>query len=111
MAIDFSTDGSVESEVEIVSLEGQVMRDGSKGAWRMLQQKDGEIVIETQENLSDGTVATNQARYQFISSDQVSLVVPVCEELEGCGARLVFTRQPLDSNENVAQNETATENR
>jgi len=96
MAIEYKEDGSVENDLELVSVDGRLLRDGSIGTWRIVESVGDGLLIETEETLSDGTIATNQFDYKFAEDGtQFVLPVPVSEELQGCDATLVFKRQTL----------------
>ena len=112
MAIDFRKDGSVENEIELVTTDGQTIREGSTGAWKVVEVKEGGLMVETQENLVDGTISTNRGFYQFDNNDQFRLAVPVSPELEGCNAMMVFARKTLSPQPvNIAEAPNQTENR
>ena len=96
MAIEFRADGTVENDLAIVSVDGQVLRDGSIGSWRVVENKDDGLVVETQERLTDGTTATDQVFYKFFDNgNRFAMAVPVNEDLQGCNAMLVFGRQAM----------------
>lgn len=111
MAIEFRSDGTVENGVEIVSTDGQILRDSSSGVWKVVGAENNDLFVEIQESLSDGTVAKDQKVYSFSADgDRFALAVPVSEELQGCDARLVFQRKQLPST-NVAEGMSDTQSK
>jgi hypothetical protein len=109
IAIEFRRDGTVENDMEIISVDGQVMRDGSQGSWKVIQSKSDGLVVETQERLTDGSIAADQVFYHFFEDgNRFALAVPVSEDLQGCNAMLVFERQILSSN-NLADGGSGTQ--
>jgi hypothetical protein len=96
MAVEFRKDGTVENGVEIVSTDGQVLRDSSAGNWRIVSAENNELLVEIQETLSDGTVDTDQNVYTFFpDGNRFAMAVPVSEELRGCNPMLVFQRKAI----------------
>ena len=109
MAIQYNEDGSVENDLEMVSVDGRLLRDGSTGTWNVVESRDDGLLIETKEILSDGTTATGRFDYQFIEDGKFVVDVPVSEILQGCDATLVFQRQtlsPINVAEAVQQTQT-----
>ena len=102
MAIEFRKDGSIESEVEIVTVDGDTIRDTSTGAWQLVESVGDQVRLEMQENQSDGSITTDQKVYQFVENNKFVLKVPVSDQLTRANARLIFVRQILPRN-NVAQ--------
>lgn len=109
MAIEYRSDGTLENDLAIVSIDGQILRDDSFGSWRVVESKDDGLVVETQEQLSDGTVATDQVFYKFFDGgNRFAMAVPVNEDLQGCDAMMVFERQAQPVT-NVADGGTTTQ--
>ena len=99
IAIEFRTDGTVENDLEMISEDGKVIQDGSRGSWKVIQSKSDGLVVETLERLTDGSLAADQVFYRFSEDrNRFTLVIPVTKDLQGCDARLVFERQILPSN-------------
>lgn len=108
MAMDFRANGTVENEVELKSIDGQVIRDGSVGQWKVVEAKPNGLLVETQEKMSNGIVTTNQVFYQFFANgNQIAISVPVSQDLEGCDSMLVFERRTLPPT-NVAEASNGT---
>lgn len=96
MAMEFREDGTVENEVEIRSTDGKMLRDGSVASWRILESKPNGLLVQTQERIADGSVATDQLFYQFSGDrNRIAIQIPVSQELQGCDAMIVFERQTL----------------
>lgn len=110
MGVDFRADGTVESEVELFSLDGQKLHDGSLGAWKVVSVDGDNVHVENQENLSDGSISINQNVYQFLTADTMKLDVDAVEDLKDCSPQLIFTRQILDQTD-VAQGQSTSERR
>ena len=109
IAIDFRKDGTVENEMEIVSTNGQVLRDGATGTWSVIESTSESILVETEEKLSDGTTSKSQTRYQFLTNDnEFAMPVEVSQELAQFNARIVFQRQSLPAT-NIAENPNGTQ--
>ena len=76
-----------------ISIDGQVLRDGSTGSWKVIESKDDGLLIETQETLSDGSVASGHSYLKFFANrSRFVAAVPVSDDLLGCDAMLVFER-------------------
>ncbi len=103
MAIEFRADGTMENEIALTPVDGQPLRDGRVGTWKVIEQKADQIVIETAETMADGSVMTSQRLYE-VSPDgsQVALRVPMNDELGACQPMILFSRQYL-SDSNLAQ--------
>ena len=97
MAILFETNGQVQSEVEIQAADGQLLRESAQGAWKVVESNDLGFVVETQENLSNGSISTNRKVYQFRSANQMLTPAPVCDALKDCRPMLVFDRKILQA--------------
>lgn len=96
MAIEYRKDGTVENDLEIISVDGQLLRDGSVGNWNVVKQSANQVVVETQEQLSDGSTTTDQFVYHFFEDGSgFSLSVQTDDDLDGCDAMMVFERQML----------------
>jgi len=96
MAIEFRSDGTIQNGVEIVSTDGQVLRDSAYGKWKIVSTKDNDVVVETLETLSDGTVVTDQNIYTFLpEGNRFAMAVPVGGELQDCNPMMVFERKSL----------------
>ena len=109
IAIDFRKDGTVENEMEIVSTNGQVLRDGATGTWSVIESTSEGILVETVEKLSDGTTSKSQTRYRFLTNDnEFAMPVEVGQELAQFNARIVFQRQSLPAT-NIAENPSGTQ--
>ena len=106
MAMEFRDNGTVENEVEILSPEGETVRGGSVAQWQVMESKPHGLLVQVQENLPDGNVATGQMYYQFSADrNRIAIKAPVTEELQGCDAMIVFTRHSLPPT-NVAARQT-----
>ena len=110
MAVEYRHDGTLENDLEIVSIDGQILRDGSTGSWRVVEPRNDGLLIETQETLSDGSVATGQSYLKFFADrSRFVAAVPISEDLQGCDAMLVFERQTLrDTNLAEGNSDTQT---
>ncbi len=108
MAMEFRENGTLESEVELISTQGQILRDGSLASWRVLDAKPNGLLVQIQERLADGTIASDQHFYQFSADrNQIAFRVPVSPELRDCDAMVVFERKTLPPT-NVATGPKAT---
>lgn len=111
MAVEFRNDGTVENGVEIVSTDGQVLRDSSIGKWKIVSAENNDFVVEIQETLSDGTIATDQNVYTFLpDGDRFAMSVIVSEELQGCNPMMVFQRKSLQRT-NLAEGMSETQSK
>ena len=109
MAIDFRSNGTVENEVEIQSVDGQTFSDHSVGSWKVVESRPEGLVVETNEKLPDGTLASSQLFYQFLGDkDHIAIAAPVGEELSECDSYIVFERRTIQP-VNVAQGMSATQ--
>ena len=111
MAVEFRKDGTLENGVEIVSTDGQVLRDSSVGKWRIVSVEKNDLLVEIQETLSDGTVATDQNVYTFFpGGDRFAMAVPVSHELRDCNPMLVFQRKTIPRT-NLAEGMSETQSK
>lgn len=111
MAVEYKHDGTLENDLELMSIDGKVLRDGSTGFWRVVEPKVDGLVIETQETLSDGSIATSQSYLKFFAEgNRFVAAVPIGEDLQGCDAMLVFERQTLPD-ANLAEGNLETQNK
>ena len=108
MAMEFHENGTVENEVEMLSAQGKLMRDGSRASWRVLELKPNGLLVQVQEQQPNGTVLTDNTFYQFSGDrNQMAIRVPVGQELLDCDAMIVFERKTLPPT-NVAAGPTGT---
>jgi len=108
MAMEFREDGTVENEVEILSPEGKMVRGGSVAGWLVMETSPHALMVQVQERLQDGTIASDKMYYQFSADrNQIAIHAPVAEELQGCDAMILFNRQSLPPT-NVAARPTGT---
>ncbi len=111
MSVEYKRDGTLVNDLELISIDGQVLRDGSTGSWKVVESKDDGLVIETQETLSDGSVATGHSYLKFFANgSRFVAAVPVCDDLLGCDAMLVFDRQKLPD-ASLAEGDSNTQNK
>lgn len=111
MAIEYKTDGTLENDLEMVSMDGQVMRDGSQGNWRVLESRVDGLVIETSETLPNGTIAKNESFLKFFADgNRFVTAVTLGPDLQDCDAMIVFEKQQL-TGVNVAEQKLETEKR
>ena len=111
MAVEYKPDGTLENDLEMVSIDGQVMRDGSQGNWRILESRDDGLVIETSEALSDGTIAKSKSFLKFFADGKRFVTgVTLGPDLQDCDAMIVFEKQQL-TGLNVAEQTSETERR
>jgi len=109
MAMDFRSDGTVENEIEIVSIDGQSLRDGSIGQWKVVESTTDGLMVETAEKLANGSIVTDKMFYRFFDDgNQVAISARVSEDLEGCDTMIVFERRTLLPT-NVATGVSATQ--
>jgi len=96
MAIDFRNNGTVENEVEIQSVDGQTFQDRSFGTWKVVEEKPNGLVVETKEEMPDGSIVSSNIFYQFLGDkDHIAIVPPVADELTGCESYIIFERRAL----------------
>lgn len=111
MAVEYKPDGTLENDLEMVSMDGQVMRDGSRGNWRVLESRDSGLVIETSETLPDGNIAKTESFLKFFADgNRFVTAVTLGPDLRDCDAMIVFEKQQL-TGLNVANQNLETESR
>ncbi|MDA7902787.1 hypothetical protein N9B31_03925 [Mariniblastus sp.] len=111
MAVEYKTDGTLENDLEMVSMDGQVMRDGSQGNWRVLESRVDGLVIETSETLPNGTIAKTESFLKFFADgNRFVTAVTLGPDLQDCDAMIVFEKQQL-TGLNVAEQNVETEKR
>ncbi len=113
MAVEYREDGSVENDLELVSVDGRLLRDGSVGTWQIVESQGESLLIETVEQHSDGTTSTNRFDYKFVGDgSKFVMAVPVSEDLQDCDATLEFKRvdlMPVNAPINVAEGDMQTQ--
>ena len=108
MAMEFHENGIVENEVEVLTTQGKTLRDGSRAIWRVLESKPNGLLVQTQEQGPNGTVATDEMFFQFSGDrNQMAVKIPVGAALHDCDAMIIFERQTLPPT-NVAAAPTGT---
>jgi hypothetical protein len=111
MAIEFRNDGTIQNGVEIVSTDGQILRDSAVGKWKIVSAENNDLVVETRETLSDGTIVTDQNIYTFLpEGDRFAMAVPVSGELQGCNPMMVFAKKSL-ADANLAEGISETQSK
>ena len=94
MAIDFRSDGTMENEVELKSLDGQPLREGGTASWRVIEANDDRLLVETSEQLADGTTTVDKQLYRvYPDGNRMALVVLLNDDLGSCNPMIVFARQ------------------
>lgn len=95
MAVRFTHDGGLESEVRVLAPTGEVAAGTSTGSWKLLEATNDYVVIEMKERFQDGATSSSQARYQFESAgDKAVMVAGVDPRLADCRPVIVFERMP-----------------
>lgn len=111
MAVEYKADGTLENDLEMVSIDGQVMRDGSQGNWRVLESQVDGLVIETSETLPNGTIAKTESFLKFFANgNRFVTAVTLGPDLQDCDAMIVFEKQQL-TGLNIAEQNTDTQKR
>lgn len=96
MAMEFHENGTVDNEVEVISTQGKFLREGSSAVWKVLETKPHALLVQIQEKLPNGTVATERMFFQFSADrNKMAVGVPVGPDLQGCDAMIVFERKSL----------------
>lgn len=111
MAVEYKSDGTLENDLEMVSMDGQVMRDGSQGNWRVLETRVDGLLVETSETLPNGTIAKTESFLKFFADgNRFVTAVTLGQDLQDCDAMIVFEKQQL-TGLNVADKNLKTEKR
>ncbi len=111
MAVEYKSDGTLKNDIEMVSIDGQVMRDGSQGNWRVLKSQVDGLVIETSETLPNGTIAKTESFLKFFANgNRFVTAVTLGPDLQDCDAMIVFEKQLL-TGLNIAEQNTDTQKR
>jgi hypothetical protein len=109
MAMELRGDGSMEKEFEITPNGGQPLRDGGSGAWRIVESKGDQAVMETTATLFDGTVVTDRQLLRFYpDGNRLAVSVQLGDTLAGCNPQIVLYRQPLPDAD-LAERDEGTE--
>ena len=96
MAMEFHEDGTVENEVEVLSAQGKLLRDGSRATWQVLESNPNGLLVQTQEKRSNGAISTDKMFFQFSGDrNQMAVKVPVGHQLQDCDAMIIFERKTL----------------
>lgn len=108
MAIDLRADGFVEKEIELTLADGEPLRDGGPGQWRMVQRDRNRVLVEMTLRLADGSMAKDQQWFE-VNSDGNTLTVPISlgDDLDGCNPQIVLYRQMLPGANLARQNDEA----
>jgi hypothetical protein len=108
MAMEFHSDGTVESEVEMTPVGQRAIRDATVGQWRVTQIDADRLAVETAELGPDGSANITKRTFRFYPDrNAFVMTVPVSGDLEGCDAMIIFERQSAIAN--VAQQPAATQ--
>ena len=111
VAMEFRENGTVQNEVELVSIHGKLLHDGSFGSWQVLESRPNGMLVQLQERSSNGEVSTVKNFYQFSQDrNQMAIKIQVSKELATCDAMVVFDRKSLPP-VNVAAGDTGTINK
>ena len=111
MAVEYRSDGTLENDLEMVSMDGQVMRDGSQGNWRVLETRVDGLLVETSETLPNGTIAKTESFLKFFAEgNRFVTAVTLGQDLQDCDAMIVFEKQQLMV-QNIADKNLETEKR
>jgi hypothetical protein len=93
MAARFESNGSMELDVQIQPAGQPVTRGSSIGSWRLLESTSDSVLIETAEQLANGSTAIDRVRYQFAADGNVAyMVAGVNALLANCNPLMVFDR-------------------
>ena len=97
MAIEFNENGQMINEVEITPHGMQTLIDSSAGSWKVVEADAERMIIETQTESPDGTMASDQKVYKFYEDgDHFAVLVPLQNELDECAPLIIFERQNMD---------------
>lgn len=108
MAVEYAADGQVENEVELMTVNGQLLRDGSVGRWELVAADANRIVVRVLENLASGE-AQDDVVYERLAGSggqggqRLAMHVDVDSELVRFDAKVIFERQDLSPVSNVAE--------
>lgn len=103
MAIDFRADGTMENEGEVTPHGQRPVRLGGQGTWRVIEAQEDRMIVETVEQLPDGSTNAVRQAYRFYpDGKKVAMMISMKDELDTCNPMIIFTRQFLQPT-NVAQ--------
>ena len=96
MAIEFRPNGSLENDVEITAPDGQTIREGGQGTWKIVQVDGESFVVEIAERQGDGSMTSSQKVYKFYEDgDHFAVSIPLDNILGQCNPLLIFERKIL----------------
>ena len=93
IAAFFGSDHSLQMEVEIANPGSAPIRESSQGTWKMIEQSDEFVIVETIENPADREPQIKQVRYDFVDQDHFSLKAPTNQLLRQLDPRFAFERR------------------
>lgn len=97
MAIEFAANGEMVNEVEITPHGMQTIVEASAGTWKVVEADAERMVVETETETADGTMAKDQKVYNFYADgNHFALQVPYDEELNQCEPLIIFERQNIE---------------
>lgn len=104
LGVSFNNDESYQSEMQIVSTNGDVLSGASTGNWRIVQIEGDTIVVEQTEE-SAPEAATSE--YRFLDENHFALIPSITPDLADCNPLIVFERQAAVDLESGSEASTA----
>lgn len=95
VAVEYKANGTMESDVEMLSTNGEVVREVVVGTWRVVETKGLKLIVEIQERVPDKTPEPVRKFFQFYEGgDHLATPIETAPELAELNPLIVFERLP-----------------
>ncbi len=95
VAVEYKANGTMESDVEMLSTGGEVVREVVVGTWRVVETKGLKLIVEIQERVPDKTPEPVRKFFQFYEGgDNLATPIETAAELTELNPLIVFERLP-----------------
>jgi hypothetical protein len=93
VAIEFRAEGAWEMDIEMKAVDGEILRDATVGSWRVVDQSENVVLVETTEPQPDGTTTQQRWHCEFVGDfDHLAIPTPLNSALVDCKPAFAFER-------------------
>jgi hypothetical protein len=97
VAVEYKANGTMESDVEMLGTNGEVVREVVAGTWRVVEAKGLKLIVEVQERVADKTPEPVRKFFQFYEGgDNLATPIETAPELADLNPLIVFERLPAE---------------
>ena len=98
MAMQYTAEGTFEEDVEMMINGRESLRDASIGSYEVVSTAGDTLKLKVKEQTDGGETLTSERLFRFSADrDQCEVTVPLGAEWTGITAKLVFTKQNMES--------------